>query len=383
MNITKRLLILILLITVWGCQPLPEQNAPAHSGTNESQTETTPESVASENTPPVDQAPAESAPTIEVFFSQVDDGPEAAAANPNNIDKKLVEKLDLAKTSIDAALHEIDSERIAEALMRAKERGVMVSVVTETDYMDEFSIEQLQEAGIPIVNDNGRSGLMHNKFIIIDGEFVWTGSLNTTDNGANKNNNNGVFIHSPELAENFAAEFEEMFNNQSFGKRSPKEIPHPVVQLPDGTELLVRFSPENEVDQLIIDEIGTAHTQIRFMAFSFTHDGIGDALLQKAAEGVEVKGIFEKRGSTTRYSELPRLLEAGLDVRQDGNPYVLHHKVIVIDDQTTILGSFNFSQNATKTNDENLLVIRHNKAVADQFLQEFERLYAIAAVPAS
>ena len=104
----------------------------------------------------------------DVYFSQVYEGDkEIAAANPNSVDRKLVEKLALAKKSIDAALHEIDSETITGALIDAHKRRVKLRIVTETDYMDEHSIEALQKAKVPVVNDSGRSGLMHNKFIIV------------------------------------------------------------------------------------------------------------------------------------------------------------------------------------------------------------------------
>lgn len=315
---------------------------------------------------------------IEVYFSQVYSGDVTAAANdPENIDKKLVEKIHAATETIDAALHELDSELIAEAFIEALGRGVTVRLVIETDYMDEESIMLLEEAGIPIVNDEGRGGLMHNKFIIFDGEYVWTGSLNTTFNGANKNNNNAVYIHSPELAANYNREFEEMYKGRSFGGSSSEVIVNEVVTMPDDTELVSVFAPENPVDEVIIEEIETAQQQIRFMIFSFTHDGIGNAMIDRANAGVDVRGVFESRGSTTQYAEFPHMLEAGLDVRQDVNSYICHHKVIIIDDHTVLTGSFNFSRNATETNDENLLIIRHNKAVAALFLEEFHRLYDV------
>ncbi len=143
----------------------------------------------------------------EVYFSQVNNNEAAAKANDQSIDRVLVQKLATAQNSIDAALHEIDSDRISQALIAAHQRGVRVRIVTETDYMDEASIKALQAARVPIVSDQGHSGLMHNKFVVIDRRFIWTGSLNTTDNGAYKNNNNAIWIESAELAENFTSAF--------------------------------------------------------------------------------------------------------------------------------------------------------------------------------
>ena len=130
----------------------------------------------------------------------------------------------------------------------------------------------------------------------------------------------------------------------------------------------------------MVTAIQGAQRSIRFMTFSFTLDEIGDALLQEAQSRVNVQGIFETTGSETQFSELTPLFCAGLAVRQDGNPYILHHKVFIIDDQTVITGSFNISANATDSNDENLLIIR-DADLAAQYVAEFNRRWAEATTP--
>jgi phosphatidylserine/phosphatidylglycerophosphate/cardiolipin synthase-like enzyme len=90
--------------------------------------------------------------------------------------------------------------------------------------------------------------------------------------------------------------------------------------------------------------------------------------------------VFERTGSETRFSEFGRMRETGLEVYQDGNPYVMHHKVFVIDERVTVFGSFNFSDNAANDNDENLLVI-DDPAFARVYLQEVERVVTQAKNP--
>ena len=333
------------------------------------------------------QAPTTTPPDqrwYDLYFSQVYTGdPVAAKQDPNSIDRKLALKLVLAQKSIDAALHELDSDTVTHALLEAHRRGVTLRLVTETDYMDEHSILELQEAGIPVVNDAGRGGLMHNKFIIVDDRYVWTGSLNTTDNGAYKNNNNAIWIDSPKLAENFSAEFQEMYDGRSFGIRSATTLTHPVVQMPDGTSLRTLFAPENDVISGLLGLLQSAQESIYFMAFSFTHDEIGAAMKQKSAAGVDVRGIFEKRGSDTEYSELPAMRALGMSVMQDTNHWVLHHKVIIIDGKTVVTGSFNFSNNAAKTNDENVLIIENNSDIGRAYTEEFNRLSGTGLTPST
>jgi competence ComEA-like helix-hairpin-helix protein len=315
-------------------------------------------------------------PWYEIYFSHVYSGnPQEAKQDPTNIDKMLAKKIASAKASISAALHELDSNLITEALIKAHQHGVKLRLLTETDYMDEESIKELQEVGIPVKNDSGRGGLMHNKFLIFDRQAVWTGSFNTTDNGAYKNNNNAIYIHSEKLAYNFTAEFNEMFEQNQFGRTSEKAIPHPKVTMPDKTEIITLFSPENDVLDAIIAEINKARQSIFFMAFSFTHEGIGQAMIEKYKASVDVKGVFETRNSDTAYSQYPKMKAMGIPVKQDTNKYILHHKVIIIDSETVITGSFNFSQNAAKTNEENILIIKGNTNIANTYLSEFKRLY--------
>jgi phosphatidylserine/phosphatidylglycerophosphate/cardiolipin synthase-like enzyme len=113
------------------------------------------------------------------------------------------------------------------------------------------------------------------------------------------------------------------------------------------------------------------------MAFSFTQNDMGNAILARAKAGVKVSGVFETTGSNTQFSEYKTFSQEGLEVYTDGNPYVMHHKVIIIDDRITIFGSFNFSENADKRNDENLLIVE-DPAIARAFKTEYERVLAVA-----
>jgi phosphatidylserine/phosphatidylglycerophosphate/cardiolipin synthase-like enzyme len=69
-----------------------------------------------------------------------------------------------------------------------------------------------------------------------------------------------------------------------------------------------------------------------------------------------------------------------LQVITDGNPYVMHHKVFIIDEKTVIFGSFNFSDNADTANDENLLIVE-DPTMAKAFKAEYDRVLAVAQNP--
>jgi phosphatidylserine/phosphatidylglycerophosphate/cardiolipin synthase-like enzyme len=235
----------------------------------------------------------------------------------------------------------------------------------------------LQNAGIEVRSDD-RSALMHNKFWIFDGKIAWTGSTNITENGVFEQNNNAIVIHSPEIAAIYEREFAEMWDGQ-FGPKSPSTVDQQSVVV-NGTPIQIYFSPEDHVLDHMIPLVASASASIHFMAFSFTDYPLAKAMIDRAAAGVDVSGVFEKTGSETDSSELRTFFCAHVPARQDGNPKFLHDKVIIIDNRYVISGSFNLSTNATESNDENVIII-DNPDIAKLYTQEFERVWSVATDP--
>jgi phosphatidylserine/phosphatidylglycerophosphate/cardiolipin synthase-like enzyme len=289
----------------------------------------------------------------------------------------LVEAIDRARLSVEVAAFDIDLWDVRDALLAAHRRGISVRIVTDRDSLETPEIAQLMRAGVPLVSDN-QAGLMHHKFVIIDRREVWTGSMNLTVNSAYRNNDNLVRLRSADLAEDYLVEFNEMFVERRFGRSSQPNTPHPSLEL-QGTPLEVYFSPEDGVATHLVDLLRSARKSIRILAYSFTSDDLADVVLERARQGVGVTAVFEaQQVASNTGGEYQRLKQAGLDVRLDGNPRNMHHKVILIDDQIVIFGSYNFTANAEMKNDENLLVI-HSPEIANQFLEEFKRIFDAAA----
>lgn len=307
---------------------------------------------------------------IEVFFTE----PNSPGADSfrGGVDERLVEAIDAASVSIDMAAHDFNLWSLRDALIAAHKRGVTVRVVAESDNLDRAEFQQLLAAGIPIRADGG-DGRMHNKFIVIDGYEVWTGSMNFTVNGVYRNNNNLVHIRSTRLAENYRQEFEEMFTAGIFGVQIGYETPNPLLSL-NGVAVENYFSPEDHVADALVRLVQSARQSVVFAAFSFTSDPLADAMLERAAEGISISGVFEgEQYYSNQGTEFDRLQTAGLDVFLDDNPHSMHHKFLVVDGQVVATGSYNFSRSAEERNDENVLVI-HDAGIAAQYLQEFERL---------
>lgn len=309
--------------------------------------------------------------------------------NPKNhtggLDTYLVSLMDKATKTLDVADYDFDLADVADAMVRAKQRGVQVRMVTDSDTINNIknkpvqdALGKLKKAGIVFIGDN-RGPIMHNKFTVVDNQYVETGSWNYTDGDTYHLNNNMIIIHNVQLAQNYTAEFEKMFVNKTFGPNKAKGVPNPVVTI-EGVKVENYFAAEDGVVQHILDAIKPAKQSIYFLAFSFTQDDIGKAIEDKAKAGLKVGGVFETTGSQTPYSEYGKMKKAGLDVYTDGNPWVMHHKVIILDEATVIFGSFNFSDNANTQNDENLLII-HDPVLAKAFKAEYDRVLALAKNP--
>lgn len=301
--------------------------------------------------------------------------PEEAANRYGGLDEQLADAIDEAERTVDVAAYDFDLARVADALIRAHKRGLRVRLVTDSDYADELGPVRLEAAGIPVVYDE-RSAFMHNKFVVLDGAVVWTGSWNLTDYGTYRNNNNVVIIESAALARNYTAEFEEMFEEGAFGPTSPAETPYTQVEV---GEILVEnyFASEEKVASRIVELLEDAETSIRFLTFTLTDDDIAGTMNRKHREGVLVQGVVESRNAGGLGSDVEALQQAGAAVLKDGNPYNMHHKVIIIDGAIVITGSYNFTRNAAESNDENVLII-HSPGIAASYLREFERVYGLA-----
>ncbi|MBI2125409.1 hypothetical protein HYU08_02535 [Candidatus Woesearchaeota archaeon] len=291
--------------------------------------------------------------TIELYFCPQEE-----------CEENFISFLDSAEKSIHCALFDIGLPSVQQTLLQ-KEKELEVQIVTDDDYLKKFDH--------PFVKADSYS-LMHNKFCIIDGKKISTGSMNPTENDAHKNNNNLLLIESRVIAQNYEDEFQELWNGNF--KKGDK-VKNPSILLQDKETETKRvesyFCPEDSCSEQVKEELRKAEKSIHFMTFSFTHESIANILLLKNLDGIEVKGVMEVR-QISEHSQFSRLQQNGIDVRRDGNKNNLHHKVFIIDQKTVITGSFNPSANGDQRNDENVIIIEDGQ-IAQRFVDEFEKVY--------
>lgn len=276
-----------------------------------------------------------------------------------SMEKALIAFIESASKTLDVCVYDLDLPAAAKALIAARQRNVKVRVIVaqenaEKAYDVADELAQMEKLKMLTLAHN-RSGLMHNKFMIADGERVWTGSYNFTRNCSYFNDNHAVVLESRELAENYETEWLEIFEKRH-GKRFAYPTPHPEVVV-GGTVIRNCFTPEDDVRGAIVAEMAKATNEIAMMAFSFADRDMTDAVRAALKRGVRPmilldSGLAKHPGANTKELEA-----MGANVRM--SPGVrLHHKVIVIDRETVVLGSANFSSAAFDRNDENVLIVK-------------------------
>ncbi len=284
---------------------------------------------------------------MEIYFCPTD-----------NCEEAVLEFLNSAEENIYCSLFEVSLPSIQNKLVE-KSRRIDVKVVIDDTYIDRFNR--------PFVKKD-KWGLMHNKFCVVDKNKLFTGSMNPTNNGVNKNNNNLLLINSKVLADNYLAEFNEMWDGQFKGGEVTKN------QAVELSGILVKnyFCPEDGCAAKVKEELEKAEESIYFMTFSFTHQSIANILLLKKQEGLDIKGVMEAR-QVTKYSKFQQLEYQGIDVVKDVNKQNMHHKVFIIDDKCVVTGSFNPTNGGDTRNDENILVIC-DRGIVSKFKEEFDKI---------
>jgi phosphatidylserine/phosphatidylglycerophosphate/cardiolipin synthase-like enzyme len=148
------------------------------------------------------------------------------------------------------------------------------------------------------------------------------------------------------------------------------------------------FSPRGGGQALIVSAIGAAHQSIRVQAYGFSNHAILAALADAKRRGVDVRVILDKSDVRGRERGAAYVAAAGIPVWIDYRPAIAHNKVIIIDGEDLITGSFNFTEAAQEKNAENVLYLQGVPALAKLYVEDWDwrqgvsRAYA-DAVPAA
>ncbi len=398
----------------------------------------------------------------------------------DNLEQVMIDAVAQAKHEIKIAVQEFRLPRIAQALAIAAKNGVKIQIILEDNYSAPYSAisssqaetlkgrdrqryddnrafmdtnhdgvltpEEIKTQDALVILDNAKisrrddtsdgskgSGLMHHKFMVIDGKTTIVTSANwttsdihgdITNSSSLGNANSLVKIESSDVANAFAQEFDLMYQSRKFKTRKP-DRPVQTFRVGD-SKLKLHFSPivvkkpwTDSSNSLIADTADQAKTSLDLALFVSSDRQLSDRLSALPPRNVTVRGLFEPRFFTRHYStsldmlgipiDSPCRQSSGRSSRQpDGlsdrkssrkssrkpkltssKPWpttaasvgvpklkpgdLLHHKFAIIDRATVIIGSHNWTTAGNTKNDETLMVIE-NKTIAAHYQREFDRL---------
>jgi phosphatidylserine/phosphatidylglycerophosphate/cardiolipin synthase-like enzyme len=333
---------------------------------------------------------------------------------PADVARGVAGFLSEARTTLDLALYDVRFETDAGALVLASllaavQRGVAVRLVynvahpgpipvppppeTAPEAIEALPVETRAIAGVP--------DLMHHKFVVRDGESVWAGSTNWTDDSWSRQENVIVTVASREIAYAYTLDFEQLWSSGEV-QRTGRVDPRPE----DVAAARVRawFCPEHgeALSHRVAKHVGKARQRVRIASPVLSSGPILATLVEVVNEGrCDVAGVVDDtqvdqvfgQWRTNGVSEwkiplLQRVLEGAAFSGKTSTPWsptslhdFMHAKVVVADD-TTFVGSFNFSRSGER-NAENVLEIR-DAGIADRlaaFVDEIRRRYPPATVP--
>ena len=309
---------------------------------------------------------------VKVFFSDFTTKFKPDRNGNTNICNEIVNQINSAKETIDIAIYGYDRvPKIENAVRNAIARGVKVRLVHDIDsagkniYANTFEFSKMVGCSICdkaphyIKNKSLYSNsIMHNKFYIFDKSVVITGSANLSFTDMSGFNSNAVLlIKSPQIANIYEQEFEQMYNNKFHTLKKKLDCSR-VINV-NNTILSVYFSPaDGVINSVLIPLINSANKYIYIPTFLITDNRLASALINAKKRGVDVKIIVDATNASNNHSKHHTLRQNGLQVKTENYAGKLHSKSLIIDDRITVIGSMNFSSSGDRRNDENVVVVK-------------------------
>ncbi|MFV8748991.1 phospholipase D-like domain-containing protein [Nannocystaceae bacterium ST9] len=235
--------------------------------------------------------------------------------------------------------------------------------------------------GVAVAGEDGEepkayNKIMHDKFFVVDGRWLWTGSTNVSDTcSGGYNANLALVVDSPTVAGWYTQEFETMWTEGEYHQKKPKSAGPRETKVGDA-EVSVFFSPQDRtIEREVRPLIQAASKRIDIAVFFLTHKLITKDLIDAHLRGVEIRVIMDATGASNGYTKHELLRAVGIPVKIENWGGKMHMKSALIDGETLIVGSMNWTSAGEWDNDENTLIIR-DAALAQQYQGFFDTLWA-------
>ena len=346
-----------------------------------------------------------------IELTTLTDGGQRAA----EVARGIAAFLGKAERSLDIAVYDVRFETdagglVLASLLAAAQRGVEIRLLYNVAHPGPIAVppppetapEAIEKLPIPTRGVAGIPDLMHHKFVVRDGDAVWTGSTNWTDDSWTRQENVVAVLRSPEIAYAYTLAFRQLWES---GTVEGSGVVDPRPQSLNAARVRAWFCPEHgeALSHRVAKHVGKARERVRIASPVLTSGPILATLVEVVNEsrcnvaGViddtqvdQVFGQWRSNGvSEWKIPLLQRVLEGAAFSGKVSTPWsptslndFMHAKVVVADD-TAFVGSFNFSRSGER-NAENVLEIRE-ASVADRlaaFVDEIRARYPTATVPA-
>ena len=137
------------------------------------------------------------------------------------------------------------------------------------------------------------------------------------------------------------------------------------------------FSPGPDCRVAIEQAMETALDELLICVFTISDDRLSDAIQRAHRNGLTVRVLSDNEKMDDRGNDIERLAASGVNVRIDRSPEHMHHKFMVVDGQTVLTGSYNWTRSAETRNEENLVVL-DDPILAGRFAEKFERIWNLS-----
>jgi phosphatidylserine/phosphatidylglycerophosphate/cardiolipin synthase-like enzyme len=339
-------------------------------------------------------------------------GPPGLGA-ADDLEAIIVDFIAGARSKLSIAVQELDSEAIARAILAASWRGVHVELFLEQDYL-RTSLKRDKGIPIPPVPEAGETPeqalervqwgpdttdlaenrrilaallrsdvqtrgdfnpkIFHQKFVLrdyFDGKAttpgnpaLLSGSANFTWTDTHVNLNHVFVFHNAFVCRQYEVEFNQL-RGGSFGRQRHGDVPE-TYNL-SGVPVKVLFAPDHtpelEFMKQMLKGADVGSNEILFAIFTFAgSSGIDDTMVALSRGGTKIQGVLDPGQANQKWAA-PKTMKPPIELfvpKKDGvfkNLRKLHHKLMVIDEQIVVAGSFNYTQPANDYNDENLFVL--------------------------
>lgn len=222
---------------------------------------------------------------------------------------------------------------------------------------------------------DGGSAIMHNKFFVVDGRYIWTGSTNVSDTGTGGYNANLVtVIDSRKLAAAYLRELDQMYEYGRYHE-AKKSAGVQTFEVGESTVELL-FSPQDSpIRERVRPLIKGATERIDIAVFYLTHKHLTADLIDAHLRGVKVRVIIDATAAGNGFTKHELLRAVGIPVKVENWGGKMHMKSAMIDGKTVITGSMNWTTAGDDTNDENVVIV-HDESLAAQYGEFFDGLWS-------